>query len=233
MIDREPTANGSPSASRAVKGKSLREQVITSLRWSIFIGDLPPGRQFSVPVLAEQFGVSPTPVREAVLELAQQGLVVAVANRGFQVVAPSMDYLLQAMHVRKLLEIPAMIAIARACSPEQIAPVRELAESIMAAAEAGEIRAFVETDYAFHWQLTSLCGNDVLTNLIEEMRSRARVVVIPAISRQLSLVAIAQEHLDLLTAISKHDLPTVERVTIAHMDRTLDGIRNVMDAPAG
>lgn len=232
MIDREPSSNGSPSASKAVKGKSLREQVITSLRWSIFIGEMPPGRHFSVPVLAEQFGVSPTPVREAVLDLAQQGLVVAVANRGFQVVAPTMDYLLQAMHVRKLLEIPAMIEIARATTPEQLAPVRELAEAILRAAEQNDIRTFVETDYAFHWQLTALCGNDVLTNLIEEMRSRARVVVIPAISRQFSLVDIAQEHLDLLAAIAAHDLPTVQQVTLAHMERTFDGIRNAIDNPA-
>jgi DNA-binding GntR family transcriptional regulator len=155
--------------------------------------------------------------------------VVALANRGFQVVEPSMEYLLEAMHVRRLLEIPAMKEIARTASPEQIAPVRELADAIMAAAERDDMRAFVETDYAFHWQLTSLCGNGVLTNLIEEMRSRARLVVIPAISRLESLSVIAQEHLDLLTAISERDLAAVERVTIAHMDRTLDGIRSALE----
>jgi DNA-binding GntR family transcriptional regulator len=229
MMDREALANGGPAAGKAVKGKSLREQVIDSLRWSIFNGELPPGRQFSVPVLAEQFGVSPTPVREAVLELAQQGLVVAVANRGFQVVAPSMEYLLQAMNVRRLLEVPAMVLIAGTSSPEQLAPVRDLANTIMQRALSGDIRAFVEADYVFHWQLTSLCGNGVLTNLIEELRSRARVVVIPAISRQLRLDEVAQEHLDLLTAIEEHDLPAVERVTLAHMDRTLDGIRHTFD----
>jgi DNA-binding GntR family transcriptional regulator len=232
MIDREPPTNDSHPASKAVKGRSLREQVVASLRWSIFIGELPPGRRFSVPVLAEQFGVSPTPVREAVLDLVRQGLVVALANRGFEVVSPSMDYLLQAMHVRRLLEVPAMIEIARTVPPEQLQGVRQLAEAIMLAGEQSDIRAFVETDYVFHWQLTSLCGNSVLTNLIEEMRSRARVVVIPAISRQESLVEIAQEHLDLLTAIAEHDLPAVERVTIAHMDRTLDGIRHAIDGTA-
>lgn len=229
MIDRESSPNGHPSTSKAVKGKSLREQVVASLRWSIFIGELPPGRQFSVPVLAEQFGVSPTPVREAVLDLVQQGLVVALANRGFQVVSPTMDYLRQAMQVRRLLELPAMVEIAQTVTPEQIAPLRELADAIMQAAVNGDMRGLVETDYVFHWQLTSLCGNPVLTNLIEEMRSRGRVVVIPAISRLHSLVEIAQEHIDLLTAMAEHDLPTVERVTLAHMDRTLDGIKLAME----
>ncbi len=228
MIERESTAGLGPSGAKPVKGRSLREQVVTALRWSIFIGELPPGREFSVPVLAAQFGVSPTPVREAVLDLVRQGLVVALANRGFQVVAPSMEYLLQAMQVRRLLEIPAMVQIAETVTAEQLAGPRELAEAIMAAAERGDIRAFVETDYAFHWQLTSLCGNQVLTDLIEELRSRARVVVIPAISRVLSLAEIAQEHLDLLGAIEARHMAEVERVTVAHMNRTLDGIRSVI-----
>jgi DNA-binding GntR family transcriptional regulator len=143
-----------------------------------------------------------------------------------------MDYLLQGMHVRRLLEIPAMIEIARTAAPEQLDPVRELAEATLEAAERSDIRAFVETDYMFHWQLTSLCGNDVLTNLIEEMRSRARVIVIPAFSSERSLVDVAQEHLDLVTAIAEHDLAAVERITIAHMDRTLYGIRHAVDGTA-
>jgi DNA-binding GntR family transcriptional regulator len=232
MIELDPTTGEGGLTGKAVKGKSLHDQVVEALRWSIFIGELPPGRIFSVPVLAEQFGVSLTPVREAVLDLVAQGLVVGLANRGFQVVAPSMEYLRQAMHVRRLLEIPAMLEIARTVSPEQLGPPRELAETIKAASLRGDIRAFVAADYAFHWQLTTLCGNTVLTNLIEEMRSRARVVVIPAISRMESLVEVAQEHLDLLTAIEAKDAAAVERVTLAHMDRTLDGIRNVMGETA-
>lgn len=227
MIERAaPSAEG-VSGGRAIKGKSLREQVVEALRWSIFIGELPPGKTFSVPALAEQFGVSPTPVREAVLDLVQQGLVVALANRGFQVLSPSMEYLRQAMHVRRLLEVPAMLEVARLASRDELLPVRALADTIMRAAERREIRAFVEADYAFHWQLTSLCGNGVLASLIEEMRSRARLVVIPAIATH-DLVEIAREHLELLAAIERNDVPGMERVTVAHMERTLDAIRDVV-----
>ena len=138
MTDREQTTDGGLHAGRPVKGKSLHEQVVESLRWSIFIGELPPGRRFSVPALAEQFGVSPTPVREAVLDLVQQGLVAPLANRGFEVVPPTMEYLTQAMHVRRLLEIPAMVQIAGNATPDQIRPVRDLADAIMAAAREGQ-----------------------------------------------------------------------------------------------
>ncbi len=223
-LDRDHMSADRPRGGPAVKGESLREQIVSFLRWSIFSGELPPGDRFSVPVLAEQFGVSPTPVREAVLDLVQQGLVVALPNRGFQVVAPSMDYLRQAMHVRRLVEIPTMREIARTVSPEALAPVRQLASSIMESAREGDLKSFVLTDYEFHWQLTGLCGNHILTDLIEELRSRARVVAVPAIARHGMLVATAQEHLDLLAAMQERDLDAVERVTAAHMQRTFEGL---------
>ena len=169
--------------------------------------------------------MSPTPVREAVLDLVHEGLVVALPNRGFQVVAPSLEYLRQAMQVRRLLEIPTMLAIARTVSVDQIRPLRRLADSILSYALEEDLKRFVETDYEYHWRLTGLSGNPILTELIEEMRSRARVVAVPAIVRQGVLAATAREHLDLLTAMENRDLPAVERVTVAHMERTFEGLK--------
>lgn len=214
-----------PRGGPAIKGDSLHEQVVSSLRWSIFTGELPPGDSFSVPALAEQFGVSPTPVREAVLDLVQRGLVVAMPNRGFRVVAPSLEYLQQAMHVRRLLEVPTMRDIARTATPDAIRPLSQLADAIMQSARVGDLKSFVVADYEYHWQLTGLCGNRILTELIEELRSRARVVAVPAIARQGLLAETAQEHLDLLDAMLEHDLDEVERVTIAHMERTFEGLK--------
>ncbi|MEO7229210.1 MAG: GntR family transcriptional regulator, partial [Candidatus Limnocylindrales bacterium] len=156
MSDRDWVTGDRPRGGPAVKGESLHEQVVSSLRWSIFTGERPPGERFSVPALAEQFGVSLTPVREAVLDLVQQGLVVALPNRGFRVVAPSLEYLRQAMQVRRLLELPTMRDIARTASPDAIRPLRQLADSIMQSALVGDLKTFVVTDYEYHWRLTGL-----------------------------------------------------------------------------
>ena len=229
MLDRNHLNSDRGRAGLGVKRESLREQVVNLLRWAIFTGDLPPGGTFSVPSLADEFGISPTPVREAVLDLAQHGLVVVLPNRGFRVVSPTMDYLRQAMHVRRLVEIPTMLEIARAATREDVEPLRVLAVSIIRSAQTGDLKSFVETDYEFHWRLTSLCGNSILTELIEELRSRARVVAVPAIARQGVLTDTAQEHLDLLRAIEEHDLEAVERVTLSHMDRTFEGLKAAVD----
>jgi len=211
-----------------VKGESLREQVTRSLRWSLFTGELAPGLTFSVPSLAEQFGVSATPVREAVLDLVQQGLVVALPNKGFRVVNPSLEYLQQGMELRRLLEVPTMLAIARTISLDEIATLRSMGESIAEHERERNLKGFVEIDYEFHWRLTALCGNPLLTELIEDLRAKARVRTVPASAALGTLCVGAQEHLDLLTAMQDHDPAAVERITLSHIQHTFDGLSSAM-----
>ena len=196
---------------------SLREQVATWLSSALFTGDLVPGSTFSVPALAEQFGISATPVREAVLDLVEQGLVVAVPSRGFRVVDPSPETIAQSVEIRRLIEVPTICRIAETVTPEELVPLRRMAKQILAHARRGDLRSFVEIDYAFHRHLTGLCGNPMLTELVEDLRSRARVHAVPYIALHGLLVAAAQEHNRLLDAMQARDMAEVVLVTDMHM----------------
>ena len=200
---------------------SLREQVGTWLRGALFTGDLVPGSTFSVPALAEQLGVSATPVREAVLDLVHQGLVVAVPSKGFLVVDPSAEWIAQSVEIRRLLEVPTTCRIAETVTVEQLTPLRRKAKQILTHARKGDLRGFVEVDYAFHQELTGLCGNPMLTELVEDLRSRARIHTIPYIAGLGLLVKTAQEHSQLLDAMEARDMPEVVRVTELHMGYAL------------
>ena len=200
---------------------SLREQVGTWLRGALFTGDLVPGSTFSVPALAEQFGVSATPVREAVLDLVHQGLVVAVPRKGFLVVDPSAEWIAQSVEIRRLLEVPTTCRIAESVTVEQLIPLRRKAKQILAHARKGDLRGFVEVDYDFHQELTGLCGNPMLTELVEDLRSRARIHTIPYIAGLGLLIKTAQEHSQLLDAMEARDMPEVVRVTELHMGYAL------------
>jgi len=70
-----------------------------------------PGETFSVPALAQEFGVSATPVREAVLDLVQQGLVIVLPNKGFQVAYTSPREMLENVEIRRLIEVPATLDV--------------------------------------------------------------------------------------------------------------------------
>src|SRR5688572_32330171 len=65
--------------------RNLRQEIANALRAALVSGEMRPGVLYSAPTLAEKFGVSATPVREAMLDLASEGLVEAVRNKGFRV----------------------------------------------------------------------------------------------------------------------------------------------------
>src|SRR5882757_240731 len=87
---------------------SRRRQVTENLRAAIISGQMEPGVVYSAPILAEEFGVSPTPVREAMLDLAKDGLIEVARNKGFRVIEPSQHELDEMMELRLLLEVPTV-----------------------------------------------------------------------------------------------------------------------------
>ena len=87
---------------------NLRERVLRALRAAIISGELTPGEVYSAPSLAATFGVSATPVREAMLDLAKENLVVVVPNKGFRVTVVDEEQLDQITAIRRLLEPPVV-----------------------------------------------------------------------------------------------------------------------------
>ena len=116
--------------------RSYREGVVEVLRAALVSGQMKPGRLYSAPTLAGQLGVSATPVREAMSELAAQGMVEVVRNRGFRVRELSDVELDEITQLRQLIEVPTTAALARSCDPGAIDAIRPLAASIETAARA-------------------------------------------------------------------------------------------------
>ncbi|HEU0041968.1 MAG TPA: GntR family transcriptional regulator, partial [Jiangellaceae bacterium] len=108
---------------------SLREQVADALRAAVVSGDMKPGQVYSAPALAARFGVSATPVREAMLDLAKQGLVEVVRNKGFQVTQMSNADLDHITEIRLLLEPPAAATVASSPRPDDATELLPLAQA--------------------------------------------------------------------------------------------------------
>ena len=106
-------SSGGPGNISAVRSDSLREQVTRALEAAVVAGELQPGIIYSAPALAERFGVSATPVREAMLDLVGEGMVEPVRNRGFRVVEVSEADLDQISQIRLLIEVPIMGQVAK------------------------------------------------------------------------------------------------------------------------
>jgi DNA-binding GntR family transcriptional regulator len=118
---------------------SLREQVADALRAAMISGQLRPGVVYSAPALAATFGVSATPVREAMLDLAKEGMVEAVRNKGFRVTELSEKDLDELTDLRLLLEVPTTARLAGRLDATALARLRELAGAIETGAAAGDL----------------------------------------------------------------------------------------------
>src|SRR5690606_6021894 len=139
--------------------QSLREQVAQALRAALITGEMRPGVVYSAPVLAAQFGVSATPVREALLDLARASRVEAVRNRGFRVMGLSARDLDGLPELRALVEVRTVARLAAAGRAADFEGLRPAAEEILAAAERGDLRAYVDADLRFHLGLLAVSGN--------------------------------------------------------------------------
>ena len=196
---------------------SLREQVTDALRAALVSGTLRAGVVYSAPALAERFGVSATPVREAMLDLAKAGLVEAVPNKGFRVTELTERDLDEYTAIRALLEPPTVAQVAATATQEDIAALRPLAERIVEAAIKKDILAYVEADNAFHLALLALAGNQHLVEVVRDLRYRSRLYGVPALAEKEELEPSARQHLELLDAVAKGNAKTAETLTHQHL----------------
>jgi DNA-binding GntR family transcriptional regulator len=209
------------SLHRAEQPASLRAQVEKTLSAAIISGELAPGTLVSVPTLAVQFRVSATPVREAMLDLEKRGFVESVRNKGFRVTAVSDEHLRQIVEVRQLLEPPAMEELARRGFADESREHAARADAIVAGAQTGDLKAYLEADQVFHRELTALLGNPLLTEMVSDLRSRTRLVGLAAMLESDRLSESAAEHHELLGYLVAGDAESAGALMHRHIHHAL------------
>ncbi|MFF8841678.1 GntR family transcriptional regulator [Streptomyces sp. NPDC015127] len=204
-------------APRPVRRHSVRGQILQALRTALVDGDLVPGEVYSAPALGERFGVSATPVREAMQQLATEGAVEVVPNRGFRVLVRTPRELAELAEVRALIEVPVMLRLARTVPAAQWTALRPLAEATAVAAATGDRAGYAETDRAFHHAVLALAGNQQLLVVADDLHRRSQRPLTDApVTRRADLVADAAEHMALLEALVAQDLGVVQSLVREH-----------------
>ena len=210
-------AEALPSLSSLGERRNYRDQVAHALRAALVSGQLLPGALYSAPALAARFGVSATPVREAMLDLVREGLVETVSNKGFRVTAVTERQLDEYTHIRALIEVPTVTGLARTANRDELEALRPDAESIVQAAKAADLIGYIEADRRFHLRLLALAGNRHLVEVVGDLRKRSRLYGLTALAEQGLLEASAQEHLELLDALIARDEAAVTAVMARHL----------------
>lgn len=210
---------------------NLRETVLEQLRTAIIIGELPEGTLVSAPSLGQMLGVSATPVREAMMDLARDGLVETVKNKGFRITSMSDKDLDDLAQIRLLLEPPVMRLIAGRIPDDAYADLTRLADICLSAAESRDLGEYLRNDRELHAGILSFTANPQLVRLATQLRLRTRLYGISVLADRGRLADSAREHHELLRLLREGDGEGAERLLQTHIGHARD-IWATGEAPA-
>jgi DNA-binding GntR family transcriptional regulator len=199
---------------------NLRQQAVTLLRARILSGELEPDSVYSAIALASDLGVSPTPIREAMLDLANEGLVEVLPNKGYRLTTPTDKDLDEIVELRLLLEVPTLANVIEIASDADLARLDQPVTACISAASARDLTAFLLADREFHLELVAISGNNRLSKLVASLRDQTRLLGLKQLSDHGELGDAAEEHAHILSAVKARDVTRAEDLMRGHLDHT-------------
>ncbi len=215
-----------------VKRSTLRQQIADALRDEVLAGRLPAGQQFTVKEMAEQYGVSATPVREALPDLCAQGLLDMEEHRGYRVHEFSIGDYRDMVEARTLI-VEGMFrrSVARAMdstTPQALASVRRRAEEAERAARGGDLDILIGYELRFWRELSGLVGNSYIYGLLERVRVQSWVFSVPYLRRAPDLRGrLWAGHRELVEAITRRDVRSAEEIVAAYNAHSLSLVESL------
>jgi DNA-binding GntR family transcriptional regulator len=194
---------------------SLAEEVYTCLKRDIISGRLPPRTPLTETNLAENLGISRTPVREALHRLHKDGLVDIEHRRGARVSGVSFRDTLELYEIRALIEPYAARLAASRLTPESAQRLREMLEVIAEPSLSSDVSTRWRMDRELHDLILEAAGNELLRAMVWDLRVRTERAFVYMAGRELE--PGRQEHVQLVEAIVNGDADTAERLMREHL----------------
>jgi len=218
-----------------VRRSSLRQQIADALRDEILTGRLQAGRHFTVKEIADTYGVSATPVREALVDLSAQGLLDVEQHRGFQVRQFTPD------DFRALTEAQVFVTDAAFrgmsehgmddLSADAVASVRRRAEAAAHAARTGVLDVLIGCDLRFWQELAAMGGNPHLSEFLDRVRTQTWIYAVPHLRALPDLAGVCWAgHVALAEAVAAHDTVAAQRLTHEYTAHTRELIEKLGSA---
>lgn len=215
-----------PNPVRRPASGSGRERALEHLRSRILSVPRFQGTFVNEQQVADEIGVSRTPVREALLILASEGLVDMLPNRGAYVAPLSAREITEIMELRGLLERHSVRrALAAHAHPERgMKPILAAQRRLVRSRGEDRARDFIELDRQFHQVLVDAAGNAVLSRTYAGLRERQVRIGIAALGSSARLTQVCSEHGQILAALAAEDPERAGRAIDDHLQITLDSL---------
>ena len=196
---------------------ALYQEVAERLRERIFAHELTPGTWVDEQALAADYGISRTPLREALKVLASEGLVTLKPRRGCYVTEISERDLDEIFTVMALLEGQCAADTARKASETDLIHLRSVHDELERAAGSGDIDGFFEANQAFHQEVQHIADNRWLTQAITDLRKVIKLSRHHSLFSDGRLKQSLAEHRAILDALAHRDVARSERLMREHI----------------
>ena len=200
--------------------RALYQDVAERLRQQIFSRELEPGAWIDEQKTAAEYGISRTPLREALKVLAVEGLVTMKLRRGAYVTEMSATDVAQVYHLMALLESDAAGRVAAQANDAEIAELQMLHDRLESQAQLRD--AFFATNEQFHLRLLALAGNRWSAQIVQDLRKVMKLNRHLSLFKQGRLAESLAEHRAVMQAIAARDAVMATRLMRAHFDNGLD-----------
>jgi len=192
--------------------QTLREKILETIREAILKGNLKPGEKVAEPELAERFGISRTPIREAFRQLESEGYLTVIPRKGAVVAALSEQDVQEYYAIKSILEGYAAELAADKLTEKELEKLEAINEKLKQLAEEGDVKNFYRVHNEFHELFLKASGNNKLVELIQQLGMKFNRLRMASLSVNGRMHISVAEHEKLLAAFRKHDGQTAENL---------------------
>lgn len=211
---------------------TAQEAVLGELRRAIVSGELAPGAQVLQDQLAERFGVSRVPLREALKVLEAEGQVIYRPHRGYFVTELSLADLLEVYRIRELLEGEAVRVAVGRLTDDDVERLADAAADCERAGARGDVAAMTQANRRLHLGLVEAAEMPRLARLVRVLWDATDAYRSLYYAEGVNRAVVEAEHRAVLEALRRRDAEAVVRLLREHREHAVAHLRGVLAAPA-
>lgn len=185
--------------------QTLREKILETIRDAILKGTLKPGERVSEPDLAERFGISRTPIREAFRQLESEGYLQVVPRKGAVVASLSERDIEEFYAIKIILEGFAAKMAAEKLTVKEIERLESINERLQKMADEGDVKKFFRVHNEFHEVFIKAAGNEKLAEMINQLVMKFKRLRLASLSQPGRMEVSVEEHRKMIQAFKNHD----------------------------
>lgn len=209
--------------------KPLREIVFETLREAIINAVLKPGERLMEIQLAEEMGVSRTPVREAIRKLELEGFVVMVPRKGAYVAGISIKDIADVFEIRAAMEGLAAGLAAERITEEELEQLERILVKIGECVQNNDLEKLIEVDTEFHDTLYKACRNERLVQIVSNLREQIQRARTASLSTPGRSKYALEEHKKIVEAVSERNVELAQMLAREHIENAENAMLDVLN----